>query len=116
MRNSLKDVAIMAYYGNWNNAQIAFREIRDSGKNFQAMIDELSPEDKDNVLLVALYAQNQAKTPNQLVKSLETIVEEHESDIGATHVLADRAMVDVLENLGYDDAMNIFNSIRKWYA
>lgn len=53
------------------------------------------------------------------LKRLETIAEGSRSvgcDIEDAHIEADKILCDILDMLGFDDIVEAYNSIEKWYA
>lgn len=53
-------------------------------------------------------------TPEELKKEMEEIAKETDEEI--RHVMADSALCHALEELGYSEAVAIFNDMDKWWA
>ena len=53
-------------------------------------------------------------TPEELKKEMEEIAKE--TDEEKRHVMADSALCHALEELGYSEAVAIFNDMDKWWA
>lgn len=53
-------------------------------------------------------------TPEELKKEMEIIAEEEDQEV--RHVMADSALCHALEELGYGEAVKIFDDMYKWYA
>lgn len=53
-------------------------------------------------------------TPEELKKEMEIIAEENDQEV--RHVMADSALCHALEELGYGEAVKIFDDMDKWYA
>lgn len=53
------------------------------------------------------------------LKRLQTIVEESRSvgaDVEAAHTEADEILCDILDMLGFEDIVEAYKAIEKWYA
>ena len=53
-------------------------------------------------------------TPEELKKEMEEIAKEDDEEV--RHVMADSALCNALEDLGYSEAVAIFDDMNKWYA
>ena len=61
-------------------------------------------------------ADNNAITPNELSAMLKNIKVKKGGDPEACHANADDLLCLVLKQLGYGEAVEIFDSLPKWYA
>jgi hypothetical protein len=55
-------------------------------------------------------------SPAYIAKRMQLIVDHLAGDQEVCHVEMDQLMCDLLETLGYDEAVRIFRSEEKWYA
>ena len=53
-------------------------------------------------------------TPEEMKKEMEIIAEENDQEV--RHIMADSALCHALEDLGYSEAIKIFDDMDKWYA
>lgn len=53
-------------------------------------------------------------TPEELKKEMEEIAKEEDQE--ERHVMADTALCNALKELGYGEAVAIFDDMYKWYA
>lgn len=55
-------------------------------------------------------------TREQALKELAECVKLSHGDQEAAHSLGDEILCELLSSLGYDDIVNEWNKIKKWYA
>ena len=53
---------------------------------------------------------------NDYLKEMRKLVKMSQSDPEEAHYLADEILCEILYELGYDEIVDIFDNIRKWYA
>lgn len=68
-------------------------------------------------LLREVYMSKLSDTsPAHVAKLMQSIIDFNGDDQERCHVEMDQLLMDLLETLGYDEAVKIFRSEPKWYA
>lgn len=53
-------------------------------------------------------------TREEAIKILER--EQGNPDVEQAHSIADNVLIDLLDSLGYDDVIDVYEKVGKWYA
>lgn len=53
---------------------------------------------------------------NYYLNEMRTLVKMSKHDPEEAHYRADNILCEILDDLGYDEIVDIFNNIEKWYA
>jgi len=55
-------------------------------------------------------------TPAEFADAMRLITKRYLADTEAMHWYADEAMVELLRNLGFGEAMDVYEAMSRWYA
>ena len=66
------------------------------------------------VAVLAAIDKGAVMTREEAIKILER--EQGNPDVEQAHSIADNVLIDLLDSLGYDDVIDVYEKVGKWYA
>lgn len=103
------------------NRNILARDLEDELEAYfddegEDVVAEILEEDLGDMFAMPSYERGVVDTTPEGFAALMRDIVEHEGDIETRHRALDGAMADLLEALGYSDAVEVFWRAHKWYA